>query len=94
MKIERSEVCTSTQKESYLSWCFENIGLVVSIRDGVLKMIKGSMVVMKSVRRNNLCYLKGSTITGQVKTSFLQMMFVQRPSRLGSDTKEKSLCKL
>ena len=44
------------------------LDLVVSIRDDVLKMIKGSMVVMKGVRRNNLYYLKGNTITGQVET--------------------------
>jgi len=42
----------------------ETLGLVVSIRDGVLKMTKGSMVVMKGIRRNNLYYLKGSTVTG------------------------------
>ena len=30
------------------------LGLVVSIRDGVLKMTKGSMVVMKGVRQNKL----------------------------------------
>ena len=47
----------------------KTLGLVVSIRDGVLKMIKDSMVVMKDVRRNNLYYLKGSTITFQVETS-------------------------
>ena len=47
----------------------EALGLVVSIRDGVLKMIKGSMVVMKGIRRENLYYLKGSTVTGQVETS-------------------------
>jgi len=47
----------------------EALGLVVSIRDGVLKMTKGSMVVMKGVRRNNLYYLKGSIVTGQVETS-------------------------
>ena len=41
---------------------------MISIRDGVLKMIKGSMVVMKGVRRNNLYYLKGSTVTSQVET--------------------------
>ena len=46
----------------------EALGLVVSIRDGVLKMIKGSMVAMKGIRQNNLYYLKGSTVTGQVKT--------------------------
>jgi len=47
----------------------EALGLMVSIRDGVLKMIKGSMVVMKGVRWNNLYYLKGGTVTGQVETS-------------------------
>ena len=47
----------------------EALGLVISVRDGVLKMIKGSMVVMKGVRRDNLYYLKGSTMTDQVETS-------------------------
>ena len=42
----------------------EALGLEISIRDGVLKMIKGSMGVMKGVRRDNLYYLKGSTVTG------------------------------
>jgi len=46
----------------------ETLGLEVSIRDGVLKMTKGSMVVLNSVHRNNLYYLKGSTVTGQVAT--------------------------
>ena len=45
------------------------LGLVVSIRNGVLKMTKASMVVMKGVHRNDLYYLKGSTVTGQVETS-------------------------
>jgi len=44
------------------------LGLEVSIRDGVLKMTKGSMVILKGVCRNNLYYLKGSTVTGQVET--------------------------
>ena len=47
----------------------KTLGLKVSIRDGVLKMTKGSMMVLKGVRRNNLYYLKGSTVTGQVATS-------------------------
>ena len=47
----------------------ETLGHVVSIRDGVLKMTKSSMVVMKGVHRNNLYYLKGSTITGQLEIS-------------------------
>jgi len=45
------------------------LGLEVSIGDGVLKMSRGSMVVSKGVRRNNIYYLKGSTVTGQVVTS-------------------------
>jgi len=45
------------------------LDLVVSIRDGVLKMTKGTMVVTKGVRRNNLYYLKDSIVTGQVELS-------------------------
>ena len=47
----------------------KTLGLMVSILDGVLKMTKGSMVVMKGVRRKNLYYLKDSTVIGHVKTS-------------------------
>jgi len=43
--------------------------LEISIRDGVLKMVKGSMVILKDVQRNNFYYLKGSTVIGQVVTS-------------------------
>jgi len=46
----------------------KTLGLEISIKDGVLKMTKGSMVVLKVVRQNNLYYLKGSTVTGQVAT--------------------------
>jgi len=34
--------------------------LEISGSDGILKMVRGSMVVMKGVRRNNLYYLKGT----------------------------------
>ena len=47
----------------------EKLGLVVSIKEGVLKMTKGSMVVLKAVPQNNLYYLKGSTVTGQMAAS-------------------------
>jgi len=47
----------------------EALGHGVSIRDGILKMTKGSMVVLKGVLRNNLYYLVGSTVTGRVMTS-------------------------
>ena len=45
------------------------LGLELSIGDGVLKMTRGSMVVLKDVRRNNLYYLKHSKVTGQVTTT-------------------------
>ena len=61
-------------------------------RDGVLKMTKGSMVIMKGVRRNNLYYLKGTIVTGQVETSISSdddctQVWQMRPRRGG----EKSL---
>jgi len=42
----------------------KTLGLEVSIKDEILKMIKGSMMVLKGVHWNNLYYLKGSTVTG------------------------------
>ena len=44
-------------------------GLEFSSKVGVLKMLKGSMVVLKSARHNNLYYLKGYTVIGQLETS-------------------------
>ena len=46
----------------------KTLGLEVSIRDDVLKMTKGSIVVLKGVRRNNLYYLKGSIVTPRAIT--------------------------
>ena len=43
--------------------------LELSIKDGILKMTKGSMVILKGVRQNNLYYFKDSTVKGQVATS-------------------------
>jgi len=37
--------------------------LEFSGRDGVLKVLKSSMVILKGVRRNNLYYLMGNTVT-------------------------------
>ena len=45
------------------------LGHTIFVRDGVLKMTRGSTVVLKGVRRNNLYYLMGSTVTGRVATS-------------------------
>ena len=70
----------------------EASGMVISVRDGDLRMIRGSMVVMKSVRRGNLYYLKGSTITNQVETSNSSDDGGPEVWQGRSDRKKKNLC--
>ena len=72
----------------------KTLGLEVSIRDDVLKMIKGSMVVLKGVRRNNLYHLKGSIVTCQVATSTGSDDDLTRLWRMRLEHAVKSLCKL
>ena len=48
----------------------ESKGLVMIIRDGVLKFILGAFLVMKGTKRNNLYCYKGSTMIGVVTTIF------------------------
>ena len=52
----------------------EALGFMISIRDGVLKMIKGSMAVMMGVCQNNLYYLKGRQL--QVRWRFLALQIM------------------
>jgi len=42
----------------------ESKGLKVTLDNGILKVTKGSMVMMKGARDRNLYYWKGSTVTG------------------------------
>jgi len=56
----------------------EALGHGVSVRDGVLKMTRGSMVVLKDVRCNNLYYLIGVWLQDERRLLFLQVMFVHR----------------
>ena len=60
---------TQLKKFFYLCWCLEALGLKISSRDVVHKMLRGSMVVLKGVRCYNLYYLRGNTVIGQVVTS-------------------------
>ena len=41
----------------------ESKGYTVSIRDGVMRVVSGALVVMKGTRKNNLYYYNGSTVT-------------------------------
>ena len=57
-------------KKNFISvGAFEALSHAVSVIDDILKITRGSMVVMKSVRRDNLYYLMGSMVTGRVTTS-------------------------
>lgn len=47
----------------------ESKGLVVMMRDGVLKATSGALVMLKGVRKNNLYYYQGSTVVGTVATA-------------------------
>ena len=72
----------SQLKRNFISiGALEALSRMISIRDGVLKMIKGSILVMKGVRLNNLYYLKDSIVTGQVEILFLQMMITHKSGR-------------
>ena len=45
------------------------LDLELSCRDGVLKMLRVSMIAMKGVPRNNLYYSKGTMVAGKVENS-------------------------
>jgi len=47
----------------------KTLGLEVYIRDGVLKMTRDLMVVLKDIRSNSIYYLKGRAIIRQVANS-------------------------
>jgi len=44
-------------------------GLKGTLEDGIIKILKGSIVVLKGIRLNNMYYLKNSTVTEQVMVS-------------------------
>ena len=55
----------------------ESKGLVVIIRDRVLKVISGALLVMKAMRGNNLYYYDGSIVT-RVRPGFLIGMKIKK----------------
>jgi len=52
------------KKNIILVGAVESKGLKITLENGILKITKGSIVVMKGARDINLYYLKNSTITG------------------------------
>ncbi|KAG8479822.1 hypothetical protein CXB51_029312 [Gossypium anomalum] len=44
----------------------ESKGSIVTMRDGVLKVTSGALVILKGIRKNNLYYYQGSTVIGAV----------------------------
>ena len=43
----------------------------MTLGEGVLKMSGGSLVVLKGIRCNNMCYLMGSAVTRMVSSEQL-----------------------
>ena len=44
----------------------ESKWLTITLRDGLLKVVAGALIMMKDTRRNNLYYFQGSTVIGSV----------------------------
>ncbi|KAE8695075.1 Cytochrome P450 82A4 [Hibiscus syriacus] len=67
------ELRKKTKKESKYevveAMALESKGPVVTMRDGVLKVTSGALVMMKGIRKNNLYYYQGSIIIGAVATA-------------------------
>ena len=67
-RVEGCEVCTSIE-ECDFDRALEAQDLRGTLEEGVLKMFRGSLVVLKSIRRNNLYYLKGCAVIGNLTAS-------------------------
>ena len=68
-KLKEVKYVPQLEKNHIFVGALKALGLEISGRDSVFKMLRGSMVVLKGIRRNNTYYLKVSTVTGQVATS-------------------------
>ena len=44
------------------------LGLVVKLETGTLKIMKGSLIVMKGIKKNGIYFLLGSIMVGPVST--------------------------
>ena len=72
----------------------EVLGHAVSVKDGVLKMTRGSMVVLKGVQRNNLYYLMGSMVIGRLTTSISSGDICTHVWHMRLEHTGEKLCKL
>ena len=60
---------TFVEEECDFDWSFGGIILRRTLREGILKIFSGSLVVLKGIRHNNLYYMKGSVITENLRAS-------------------------
>ena len=47
----------------------DQIGCVVKVQQGIMSVVKGSLVLLKGIRKNGLYVLEGTTVTGMVSVS-------------------------
>ena len=90
-ELKKVRYFSQLKKNLILVGDLEALGLEIAGKDGILKMLRGSMVVMKGVRCNNLYYLKGNTVTGKWKLLLVQKMIVPGMPHEARHTGEKSL---
>ena len=69
IRIKMFDGCPQMKKISV--GAVESKGLKMMLENEILKVTKGSLVVMKWIRDRNLCYLKGSTVTGSLTASMV-----------------------
>ena len=62
-ELKEVRYVSQLKRNLILVGALKTLSLEVSIKDAILKMTKGSMVVLKGIRWNNLYYLKDSTVT-------------------------------
>ncbi|KAH9652997.1 hypothetical protein KPL70_027263 [Citrus sinensis] len=47
----------------------DQIGCVVKVQQGIMSVVKGSLVLLRGIRKNGLYVLEGTTVTGMVSVS-------------------------
>jgi len=66
-ELKDARYVSQLKKNLIAAVALEMQSLRETLGEGVLKIFSGSLVVLKGIRRNNLYYLMGSTVTENLK---------------------------
>jgi len=67
--FDRCKICSLDEEEHHPIGAVEWKGLKVTLENGIFKVTKWSLVVMRGIKDRNLYYLKGSVVTGSLTVS-------------------------